>query len=223
MSCSVAYTCTSKSASIQVPGISHRKQRGPSVHVAGSDISREKGHWVERTCPSPSEGWACKSKELGLEDKCEKNPTGEWNRNLGLPRKTASVLGLLLSTYSERTNTGQGEITDCQTVFQQLVELEEEVMELEEKFPGGDQPDIIWGLTIIWYIAKLVFGVVGYGFGSCFFAADKCPILTWRTGMSSVTEFSFLQSCHLHSMGHPHHFVHVHPATCLAISQSAVH
>lgn len=45
--------------------------------------------------------------------------------------------------------------------MQELAILEEDVEELELKFPRGEQPDVLWGLTILYYIGLLVFGVVG--------------------------------------------------------------
>ncbi|EFJ22425.1 hypothetical protein SELMODRAFT_416718 [Selaginella moellendorffii] len=44
---------------------------------------------------------------------------------------------------------------------QELVFLEDDVQALNEAFPQGEKADTSWALTVLFYLAKLVFGILG--------------------------------------------------------------
>ncbi|XP_024537196.1 LIMR family protein SELMODRAFT_432208-like [Selaginella moellendorffii] len=46
-------------------------------------------------------------------------------------------------------------------VQQELVFLEDDVQALNEAFPQGEKADTSWALTVLFYLAKLVFGILG--------------------------------------------------------------
>ncbi|EFJ25674.1 hypothetical protein SELMODRAFT_413555 [Selaginella moellendorffii] len=48
----------------------------------------------------------------------------------------------------------------CSSI-QELVFLEDDVQALNEAFPQGEKADTSWAVTVLFYLAKLVFGILG--------------------------------------------------------------
>ncbi|GBG91838.1 hypothetical protein CBR_g53729 [Chara braunii] len=45
---------------------------------------------------------------------------------------------------------------------QELIYLEEDEAELAEVYPQGEEPELLWALTVLGYLGKLLFGIVGF-------------------------------------------------------------
>ncbi|EFJ25482.1 hypothetical protein SELMODRAFT_413556 [Selaginella moellendorffii] len=54
-----------------------------------------------------------------------------------------------------------GSPTRRKSSIQELVFLEDDVQALNEAFPQGEKADTSWAVTVLFYLAKLVFGILG--------------------------------------------------------------